>query len=66
MGQVYYYVRPGLTKRVPAICMLLSSPFQEHVSYFEINVLLLLRASIIEETVGIKIQEAGSLANLSS
>ena len=59
---MYYYVRPGLTKRVPAICMLLSSPFQERVSYFEIIMLLLQRASIIEENVGIKIQEAGSLA----
>jgi hypothetical protein len=39
MRQVQDHVRPGLTRRVPNICVLLSSPFQERVSNFAVNVL---------------------------
>jgi hypothetical protein len=42
--------------------MLLSTPFQERVSNFAINVLLLQNASIIEQNMGIKILESGRLA----
>jgi len=43
--------------------MLLSSLFQERVSNFEINVLLLQKASITEQNMGTKILETGGLAN---
>ena len=42
--------------------MLLSSLFQERVSCYAINLLLLQNASIIEQNVGIKILESGGLA----
>ena len=41
MPQVEKHVRPGLNSRIPPICTLLSAFFQERVSYFAINVLLL-------------------------
>jgi hypothetical protein len=42
------HVRPGLAIGIPAICMVLNSLFQERVSDFAINVLLLQSASITE------------------
>jgi hypothetical protein len=44
------------------ICVLLSSLFQERVSNFAINVLLLQNATITEQNVAINILESGSLA----
>ena len=62
MRQVEDHVRPGLTRRVPTIFVLLSSPFQERVSNFAINVLLLQNATITEQNVANKILESGGLA----
>ena len=62
MRQVEDHVCPGLTRRVPTICVLLSTLFQERVSNFAINVLLLQNASITEQNLGIKILESGGLA----
>ena len=53
---------PGLTRLVPAICVLLSSLFQEHVSNFAIIMLLLQSASITEQNVAINVLESGDLA----
>ena len=63
MRQVEDHVHPCLTRGVPAICMLLRSLFQERVSNFAINVLLLPKASITEQNMGTKILEAGGLVN---
>jgi len=62
MPQVEDHVRPGLTRRIPTICVLLSTLFQERVSNFAINVLLLQNATITEQNVAINILESGSLA----
>ena len=62
MRQVEDHVRPGLTRRVPTICVLFSSLFQERVSNFAINVLLLQNATITEQNVAINILESGGLA----
>ena len=55
------HVRPGLTRRVPTICILLSSLFQERVSNFAINVLLLQNAPITEQNMRVYILEEGGL-----
>ena len=62
MRQVEDHVRPGLTRRDPTICVLLSSLFQERVSNFAINMLLLQGASITEQNVAINILQSGGLA----
>ena len=62
MRQVEDHVRPGLTRRVPTICVLLSSFLQERISNFAINVLLLQNAKITEQNVAINILESGGLA----
>ena len=54
-------MRPGLTRRVPTICVLLSSFFQECVSNFEINELLLQNATITEQNMRVSILETGGL-----
>ncbi len=41
MQQVKDHVCPGLARRVPTICVLLSTLFQERVSYFTVYMLLL-------------------------
>ncbi len=61
MRQVY--VCPGLASRVPTICMLLSTPFQEHVSNFAINMLLLQNATIMEKNVRVSILESTWIAS---
>jgi hypothetical protein len=55
-------VRPDLARRVPTICVLLSSLFQERVSNFAINVLLLENATITEQNMRVNILESGGLA----
>ena len=55
-------MRPGLTSGIPAICMLLSSLFQERVSNFAINVLLLQNTSTTEQNMTINIMESSGLA----
>ena len=62
MRQVEDHVCPGLNRRVPTICVLLSSLFQERVSNFAINMLLLQGASINEQNVAINILQSGGLA----
>jgi hypothetical protein len=62
MRQVEDHVRPGLTRRVPNICVLLSSFFQESVSSFAINMLQLQSASITDQNVAIHILHSGGLA----
>ena len=62
MRQVEDHVCPGLTRRIPTICVLLSSLFQERVSNFAINVLLLQNATITEQNMGVNILESGGLA----
>ena len=62
MRQVEDHVRPGLSRRVPTICMLLSALFQERVSNFAIHVLLLQNASSTEQNVATNILESGDLA----
>ena len=62
MRQVDDHVRPGLARRVPTICVLLSSLFQERVSNFAINVLLLQNATITKQNMRINILESSGLA----
>ena len=64
MRQVEDHVCPGITRRVPTICVLLSTPFQERVSNFAINVLLCENATITEQNVDIHILESGGLTKL--
>ena len=52
---------PDLPRRVPTICVLFSTLFQEHVSNFAINVLLLQNATITEQNMRVNILEAGGL-----
>ena len=61
MRQVEDHVRPGLTRRVATICVLLSSFFQECVSNFAINVLLLQNTTITKQNMRVNILEAGGL-----
>ena len=62
MRQVDDHVRPGLTRRVPTICVLLSSFFQERVCNFTIKVLLLQNATITsmvaitQQTINLKLK----------
>ena len=58
-------MNPGLTRGIPVIWMLFSnfsSLFQEHVSTFEINVLLLHNTSITEQIVVVNMLESSDLA----
>jgi hypothetical protein len=54
-------VCPGLARRIPTVCMLLSAFFQERVSYFTVYMLLLQDATISEQDMGISVLEASSL-----
>jgi hypothetical protein len=51
MGRVKDHVFPGLARRVPTICVLLSAPFEERVSYFAVYMLLLQDATITEQNI---------------
>ena len=62
MRQVKDHVCPGLARRVPTICVLLSALFQERVSYFTVNMLLLQDATITEQDMRIDILESSGLA----
>ena len=62
MRQVEDHVCPDLTRCVPTICVFLSSFFQERVSNFAINVLMLQNAMITEQNVRVNILESGGLA----
>jgi hypothetical protein len=62
MRQVEDHVCPGLASRVPTICVLLSTRFQERVSDFAIDTLLLLNATITEQNVRVSILESSGLA----
>jgi len=62
MRQVKYHVCPGLARRVPTICVLLSALFQERVSYFAVYMLLLQDATITEQNMRVNILESSGLA----
>ena len=61
MSQVEDHVQPNLTRRVPTICMLISSFFQECVSNFVINVLLLQNTTITDQNMRVNIFQTGDL-----
>ena len=60
MRQVEDHVRPGLTRRVPTICVLLSTLFQERISNFAICCSRV--ATITEQNMRINILESSGLA----
>jgi hypothetical protein len=62
MPQVEDHVRPGLTRRIPTICVLLSTLFQERVSNFAVYMLLQQDATITEQDMNIGVLESSSLA----
>ena len=53
---------PGLARRVPTICVLLSTLFQECISNFAVYMLLLQNATITEQNMRVSILEASGLA----
>ncbi len=56
------HVCPGLARRIPTVCILLSALFQERVSYFTVYMLLLQDATISEQDMRIGVLESSSLA----
>jgi hypothetical protein len=62
MRQVEDYVCPGLASCVPTICVLLSTLFQERVSNFAMDMLLLQKAGITEQNARVSILESRGLA----
>jgi hypothetical protein len=57
-------VCPALTRRVPTICVFRSTLFQDRVSNFSINMLLLENATITEQnmTLRVNIMESSDLS----
>ncbi len=53
---------PGLARRVPPVCMLLSALFQERVSYFTVYILLLQDETISEQGMRVGVLQSSSLA----
>jgi hypothetical protein len=62
MWQVEDHVFPGLATRVPTICVFLSAPFQERVSYVTVYMLLLQDATITEQNMKIGILQLSTMA----
>jgi hypothetical protein len=62
MRQVEDPVCPGLTSRVPTICVLLSTLLQVRIDNFAINMLLLQNATITEQNMRFSILESSGLA----
>ena len=62
MRQVEAHVCPGLVKRIQTICVLLSTPFQEDVNNFVINILLPQDTTITEQNMRVSILELSGLA----
>jgi hypothetical protein len=60
MRQVEDLVCPVLARRVPTICVLLSTLFQERVSNFVVN-MMLLHATITEKNMRINVLESSVL-----
>jgi hypothetical protein len=56
------HVCPGLARRVPTICVLLSTLFQERISNFAVYMLLLQNATITEQNMRVSILESSGLA----
>jgi hypothetical protein len=55
------HVCPALTRRVPTICVLLSTPFQESISNFATNMLFLQNATIMDQNMIVNILESSGL-----
>jgi hypothetical protein len=55
MRQVKDHVSPGFAMRVPTICVLLSTLFQERVSYFTVYMLLLQNTTITKHNMRINV-----------
>jgi hypothetical protein len=66
MRQVKDHICPGLARRVPTICLLLSAPFHERVSYFAVYMLLLQYATITKQNIRVDILESSGMAKSSS
>ena len=60
--QVNTHVCPCFARRVPTICVLFSTLFQERVSYFAVYVLLLQHTAIRKHNMWINVLKPGSLA----
>ena len=62
MRQMEDHVCPGLARRVPTICVLFSTLFQERVSNLAVHMLLLQNATITEQNMRVSILESSGLA----
>jgi hypothetical protein len=62
MRQVKDHVCPGFAMRVPTICVLLSTLFQERISYFTVYMLLLQNTTITKHNMRINILKPSGLA----